>query len=191
MKFTEFGFDDRLMEGIEASNYQQATPIQEQAIPPILQGQNVLAFAQTGTGKTAAFLLPLINRLLTDGGSSNGISAMVIVPTRELAIQISQHLEGLSYFTDVSSIAVYGGGDGNNFVQEKKALTMGADIVVCTPGKMMAHIKMGYVKLNTLKYLVLDEADRMLDMGFYDDIMFIINKLPEKGKLYFFSYNAS
>lgn len=187
VKFTEFGFDDRLMEGIEASNYQQATPIQEQAIPPILQGQNVLAFAQTGTGKTAAFLLPLINRLLTDGGSSNGISAMVIVPTRELAIQISQHLEGLSYFTDVSSIAVYGGGDGNNFVQEKKALTMGADIVVCTPGKMMAHIKMGYVKLNTLKYLVLDEADRMLDMGFYDDIMFIINKLPEKRQTLLFS----
>ena len=187
MKFTEFGFDDRLMEGIEASNYQQATPIQEQAIPPILKGQNVLAFAQTGTGKTAAFLLPLINRLLTDGGSSNGISAMVIVPTRELAIQISQHLEGLSYFTDVSSIAVYGGGDGNNFVQEKKALTMGADIVVCTPGKMMAHIKMGYVKLDTLKYLVLDEADRMLDMGFYDDIMFIINKLPEKRQTLLFS----
>lgn len=187
MKFTEFGFDDRLMEGIEASNYQQATPIQEQAIPPILKGQNVLAFAQTGTGKTAAFLLPLINRLLTGGGSSNGISAMVIVPTRELAIQISQHLEGLSYFTDVSSVAVYGGGDGNNFVQEKKALTLGADIVVCTPGKMMAHIKMGYVKLETLKYLVLDEADRMLDMGFYDDIMFIINRLPEKRQTLLFS----
>lgn len=187
MKFTEFGFDDRLMEGIEASNYQQATPIQEQAIPHILKGKNVLAFAQTGTGKTAAFLLPLINRLITEEANANGISAMIIVPTRELAIQISQHLEGLSYFTNLSSIAVYGGGDGNNFIQEKKALTMGADIVVCTPGKMMAHIKMGYVKMQTLRYLVLDEADRMLDMGFNEDIMFIISKLPQERQTLLFS----
>ncbi|WP_114790954.1 DEAD/DEAH box helicase [Niabella yanshanensis] len=187
MKFTEFGFDDRLMEGIEASNYQQATPIQEQAIPHILNGKNILAFAQTGTGKTAAFLLPLINRLLTEETSSNGISAMIIVPTRELAIQISQHLEGLSYFTNLSSIAVYGGGNGNDFIQEKKAMTMGADIVVCTPGKMMAHIKMGYVKLQSLRYLVLDEADRMLDMGFYEDIMFIIGKLPQERQTMLFS----
>ena len=112
---------------------------------------------------------------------------MVIVPTRELAIQISQHLEGLSYFTSVSSIAVYGGGDGNAFVQEKKALSMGADIVVCTPGKMMSHIKMGYVKLDNLQYLVLDEADRMLDMGFFDDIMFIIKHLPPKRQNLLFS----
>jgi superfamily II DNA/RNA helicase len=112
---------------------------------------------------------------------------MVIVPTRELAIQISQHLEGLSYFTPISSIAVYGGGDGNAFVQEKKALSMGADIVVCTPGKMMSHIKMGYVKFSHLKYLVLDEADRMLDMGFFDDIMFIINHLPPKRQNLLFS----
>jgi ATP-dependent RNA helicase RhlE len=112
---------------------------------------------------------------------------MVIVPTRELAIQIAQHLEGLSYFTSVSSIPIYGGGDGHNFIQEKKALTMGAEFVVCTPGKMMAHIKMGYVKLETLQYLVLDEADRMLDMGFYEDIMFIINHLPKKRQNLLFS----
>lgn len=187
MKFTEFGFDERLMEGIDASNYQQATPIQEQVIPHILEGKDVIAFAQTGTGKTAAFLLPLINRMLTQGTDPNGINCMVIVPTRELAVQIAQHLEGLSYFTSVSSIAVYGGGDGNTFVQEKKALSMGADFVICTPGKMMAHIKMGYVKLDSLKYLVLDEADRMLDMGFYDDIMFIINHLPQKRQNLLFS----
>ncbi len=187
MKFTEFGFDDRLMEGIEASNYQQATPIQAQAIPHILNGKNILAFAQTGTGKTAAFLLPLINRLLKEESNNTGISAMIIVPTRELAIQISQHLEGLSYFTNLSSIAVYGGGNGNDFIQEKKAMTMGADIVVCTPGKMMAHIKMGYVKLQSLRYLVLDEADRMLDMGFYEDIMFIIGKLPQERQTMLFS----
>jgi len=187
VNFTEFGFDERLMEGIDASNYQQATPIQEKVIPHILEGKDVLAFAQTGTGKTAAFLLPLINRMLTKGTNPNGINAMVIVPTRELAIQIAQHLEGLSYFTSVSSIAVYGGGDGNNFVQEKKALSMGADFVICTPGKMMAHIKMGYVKLDSLQYLVLDEADRMLDMGFYDDIMFIINHLPKQRQNLLFS----
>lgn len=187
VKFTEFGFDEQLMEGIEASNYETATPIQEQAIPHILNGKDMLAFAQTGTGKTAAFLLPLINQLLIKGTDPNSINAMVIVPTRELAIQISQHLEGLSYFTNISSIAVYGGGDGNNFIQEKKALSMGADIVVCTPGKMMAHIKMGYVKLQNLQYLVLDEADRMLDMGFYDDIMFIINHLPKKRQNLLFS----
>jgi ATP-dependent RNA helicase RhlE len=176
-----------LMEGIEASNYEDATPVQEQVIPLILQGKDIIASAQTGTGKTAAFLLPLIHRILNGSHDGSSITAMVIVPTRELAIQIAQHLEGLSYFTSVSSIAVYGGGDGNAFVQEKKALSMGADIVVCTPGKMMAHIKMGYVKLDSLHYLVLDEADRMLDMGFFDDIMFIINHLPKKRQNLLFS----
>jgi len=187
LKFTEFGFDERLVEGIEASNYEEATPVQQQVIPLILSGKDIIASAQTGTGKTAAFLLPVINRIITGKHDGNSITAMVIVPTRELAIQISQHLEGLAYFTSISSIAVYGGGDGNAFVQEKKALSMGADIVVCTPGKMMGHIKMGYVKLSELKYLILDEADRMLDMGFFDDIMFIINHLPAKRQNLLFS----
>jgi ATP-dependent RNA helicase RhlE len=187
LKFTEFGFDERLMEGIEASGYENATPVQEQVIPLVLQGKDIIASAQTGTGKTAAFLLPLINKIITDPLVNHTNTALVIVPTRELAIQIAQHMEGLSYFTSVSSIAVYGGGDGNAFVQEKKALSHGADVVVCTPGKMMAHIKMGYVKLDGLKYLILDEADRMLDMGFYDDIMFIINHLPKKRQNLLFS----
>lgn len=187
MKFTEFGFDERLMEGIEASNYQVATAVQEQVIPLILKNKDIIASAQTGTGKTAAFLLPIINKILTEPSNVDAITALVIVPTRELAIQIAQHLEGLSYFTNVSSIAVYGGGDGHAFVQEKKALSQGADFVVCTPGKMMAHIKMGYVKLQELKYLILDEADRMLDMGFYDDIMFIIKQLPPKRQNLLFS----
>ncbi len=187
MKFTDFGFDERLIEGIEASNYQDATPVQEQVIPLVLQGKDIIASAQTGTGKTAAFLLPLINKIITDPQQNHTNTALVIVPTRELAIQIAQHMEGLSYFTSVSSIAVYGGGDGNAFVQEKKALSTGADVVICTPGKMMAHIKMGYVKLNGLKYLILDEADRMLDMGFYDDIMFIISHLPKKRQNLLFS----
>lgn len=187
MKFTEFGFDERLMEGIDASGYTDATPVQEQVIPLIMAGKDVIASAQTGTGKTAAFLLPLINKIITDTHEDHTNNALIIVPTRELAIQIAQHMEGLSYFTSVSSIAVYGGGDGNAFVQEKKALSHGADVVICTPGKMMAHIKMGYVKLGGLKYLVLDEADRMLDMGFYDDIMFIIGSLPKKRQNLLFS----
>lgn len=175
------------MEGIDASGYEEATPVQQQVIPHILAGKDIIASAQTGTGKTAAFLLPLINKIISTAHDPHTINALVIVPTRELAIQIAQHLEGLSYFTGVSSIAVYGGGDGNAFVQEKKALSMGADIVICTPGKMMAHIKMGYVKLEGLKYLVLDEADRMLDMGFFDDIMFIINHLPASRQNLLFS----
>jgi len=187
LNFSTFGFDSRLMEGIDASGYEDATPVQEQVIPKILAGKDIIASAQTGTGKTAAFLLPLINKIITSTHDQHTINALVIVPTRELAIQIAQHLEGLSYFAGVSSIAVYGGGDGNAFVQEKKALSMGADIVVCTPGKMMAHIKMGYVKLDGLKYLVLDEADRMLDMGFFDDIMFIIKHLPAKRQNLLFS----
>jgi len=187
LNFKEFGFDPRLMEGIDASGYEEATPVQEQVIPLIMAGKDVIASAQTGTGKTAAFLLPLINKIITDPHEDHTNNALVIVPTRELAIQIAQHMEGLSYFTSVSSIAVYGGGDGNAFVQEKKALSHGADIVICTPGKMMAHIKMGYVKLSGLKYLVLDEADRMLDMGFYDDIMFIISNLPKKRQNLLFS----
>ncbi len=187
MKFTDFNFNENLLEGIAASNYEDATPVQEQVIPLILQGKDIIASAQTGTGKTAAFLLPVLNRILTDAPQDHHISAMIVVPTRELAVQISEHLEGLSYFTSVSSIAVYGGGDGNSFVSEKMALSKGVDMVVCTPGKMIAHINMGYVKLKQLKYLVLDEADRMLDMGFHDDIMRIINQLPAKRQTLLFS----
>lgn len=176
-----------MMEGVEASRYETATPVQEQVIPHILKGEDILAIAQTGTGKTAAFLLPLINRVLTSNNNQTGVKALIIVPTRELATQVAQNMEGLSYFTGISSIAIYGGGDGGDFIQEKKALTMGAEFIICTPGKMMAHIKMGYVKLSHLQYLVLDEADRMLDMGFYDDIMFIISHLPKKRQNLLFS----
>ena len=167
--------------------YENATPVQQQVMVPILEGKDIIAAAQTGTGKTAAFLLPLLHRLLTSPHHAGDINAMIIVPTRELAIQIAESIEGLSYFTDVSSIAVYGGGDGNSFVTEKKALTSGVDIVVCTPGRMIAHLNMGYVKLKGLKYLVLDEADRMLDMGFIDDIERIIAKTPATRQTMLFS----
>ena len=177
MNFKEFGLDEGLMEGIAATGYETATPVQEQVIPIILSGKDIIASAQTGTGKTAAFLLPILNKLIASR-IEDQVNALVIVPTRELAVQIAQNLEALSYFTPISSIAVYGGGDGSNFTNEKQALSRGADIVICTPGRMIAHLNMGYVKLKGLKYLVLDEADRMLDMGFYDDIMKIISFLP-------------
>ena len=187
MNFTDFNFHENLSEGIAASGYETPTPVQEQVIPLILQGRDLIASAQTGTGKTAAFLLPLLNKLITEQHDDHHINALIIVPTRELAIQIADHLEGLSYFTSVSSIAVYGGGDGGSFVQEKQALSKGVDVVVCTPGKMIAHINMGYVKLKGLRYLVLDEADRMLDMGFNEDIMKIISMLPVKRQTLLFS----
>jgi ATP-dependent RNA helicase RhlE len=177
LTFKEFGLNESLLEGIDASGYENATPVQEQVIPLILSGKDIIASAQTGTGKTAAFLLPIVHKLLASR-IEDQVNALVIVPTRELAVQIAQNLEGLSYFTPISSIAVYGGGDGSSFNNEKQALSKGADIVICTPGRMIAHLNMGYVKLKGLHYLVLDEADRMLDMGFYDDIMKIISYLP-------------
>ena len=133
MKFSDFNLDERLLEGIDSMGYEKATPVQEQVMQPILDGKDIIASAQTGTGKTAAFLLPVINRLLTEPQEEHQIKALIIVPTRELAVQIEQTLEGLSYFTSVSSIAVYGGGDGINFATEKKALSSGVDIVICTP----------------------------------------------------------
>jgi len=187
LKFIDLGLDDRILEGIDAMGYENATPVQQQVMVPILEGKDIIAAAQTGTGKTAAFLLPLLHRLLTISHTAGDINAMVIVPTRELAIQIAESIEGLSYFTDVSSIAVYGGGDGNSFTAEKKALTSGVDIVVCTPGRMIAHLNMGYVKLKGLKYLVLDEADRMLDMGFSEDIAKITTYLPKERQNLLFS----
>lgn len=186
MRFTEFNFNPGLAEGIAFSGYEVATPVQEQVIPPILEGRDIIASAQTGTGKTAAFLLPIMNRLI-ESRIDGQVGALIIVPTRELAIQIAQHLEGLSYFTNISSIAVYGGNDGMNFVAEKKALQLGADIIVCTPGRMIAHMGMGYVQMKQLQFLVLDEADRMLDMGFQDDIERIINILPESRQTLLFS----
>jgi ATP-dependent RNA helicase RhlE len=186
LRFTDFNFVPALLEGIEASNYETATPVQEQVIPPILLGKDVIASAQTGTGKTAAFLLPVMNQLLLHP-VTDSVGTLILVPTRELAIQISQHVEGLSYFTNLSSIAIYGGSDAQNFVAEKKALQLGADIVVCTPGRLIAHLNMGYVNFKQLKFLVLDEADRMLDMGFQDDINKILAHLPAARQSLLFS----
>jgi superfamily II DNA/RNA helicase len=186
MKFTEFNLHPLVLEGIDALGYEEATPVQDLAIPAILQGRDLLASAQTGTGKTAAFLLPLIHKMITEQEHST-LKAMVIVPTRELAVQIDQQMEGLSYFANITSVAVYGGSDGAVFTREKQALMEGADLVVCTPGRMLSHLNMGYVKLQGLRYLILDEADRMLDMGFYDDIMKMVSFLPKTRQNLLFS----
>jgi len=185
--FDEFDLDDRVLDGIDAMGYTTATPVQEKVIPPIIAGKDILACAQTGTGKTAAFLLPILHRLITEPHDNHKINSLIIVPTRELAVQIAQTLEGMSYFTNVSSIAVYGGSSGALFTAEKKALTSGVDIVICTPGRMIAHLNMGYVKLDAVRYLVLDEADRMLDMGFNDDIIKITSFLPKQRQNLLFS----
>ncbi|MCX6248819.1 MAG: DEAD/DEAH box helicase [Bacteroidetes bacterium] len=177
LKFTEFGFEPALLEGILSMGFETATPVQAQTIPLILEGKDIIANAQTGTGKTAAFLLPVIHKIMSSG-KRNRINALVIVPTRELAMQIDQHMEGLSYYTQVSSIAIYGGTDGTTFLREKRSLEEGVDLVVCTPGRMIAHLNQGYANFDGLQCLILDEADRMLDMGFSYDIMKIISYLP-------------
>jgi superfamily II DNA/RNA helicase len=173
------------MDGLNAMSFKEPTPIQTQTIPLIMDGHDVLGCAQTGTGKTAAFLLPILHSLTVN--PSEKIATLIIVPTRELAVQIDQQLEGFSYFTPISAIAVYGGRDGQSLDLEKKALKGGAPIVVATPGRLIAHIDMGYVNFDSLRYLVLDEADRMLDMGFAPDIMKIVNMLPKNRQTLLFS----
>ena len=185
MKFTEFNLDAKLMEGLFSMGFENATPIQDQTIPVIMAGKDLIACAQTGTGKTAAFLLPILSRLSTQ--PSDHVDTLIVSPTRELALQIDRALQGFAYFTSVSSIAVYGGNDGGSFEQEKRALSEGANIIIATPGRLKSHLNMGYVKFDKLKHLILDEADRMLDMGFYDDIMLIAKHLPQKRQTLLFS----
>lgn len=185
MKFNELNLNPDVIEAISHMGFEKATPVQEMAIPKILDGSDLIACAQTGTGKTAAFILPTLDQISRE--HQNETSVLVIVPTRELAVQIDQQIQGFAYFTPVSSLAVYGGGDGQDWVQQKKALSMGADIIVATPGKLISHLANGYVKFDKLKHLILDEADRMLDMGFNDDIMKIISYLPVKRQSLLFS----
>jgi ATP-dependent RNA helicase RhlE len=187
MHFEEFGLNLSLLEAISYMGFEKATPIQIGAIPEILAGHDLIACAQTGTGKSAAFLLPILQKLSAKEGIREGINTVVVVPTRELAIQIEQHIRGFAYFVPVSSIAIYGGGDGTSWDQEKKVLMEGADIVVSTPGKLISHLNLGYVKLEAVEHFVLDEADRMLDIGFYDDIMKIASFLPKSRQTLMFS----
>lgn len=186
MTFHQFNFNQTLLDGLDSMGFNTPTPIQQQAIPAILNNQDLIACAQTGTGKTAAYLLPVMNNMVNDGLGK--LSTLIIAPTRELAQQIDQQVEGLAYFTGISSAAVYGGGDGQIFSQQQKAMREGADIVIATPGRLLAMLtSSGSVNMNHIKHLILDEADRMLDMGFYDDIVRIINYLPKQRQTLLFS----
>lgn len=185
MTFSDFNLDPQLFEGLQSMGYVKPTPIQQQAIPLILEHKDLIACAQTGTGKTASYLLPVLQHIsLTD---KKYTQALILAPTRELAQQIDQQVEGLAYFAGISSIAVYGGGDGMIYEQQRRAMMEGVDIVIATPGRLIAHLASGAIKLNHLRYLVLDEADRMLDMGFYEDILRIISSLPAERQTLLFS----
>ena len=186
MKFTTFKFGNELQEGLDMMGFEEATPIQEQAIPIIQKDNDLIACAQTGTGKTAAFVLPILDKL-TKTKQNNKVNTIIVAPTRELAKQIDRQIEGFSYFTNSSSYPVYGGGTGVEFDNQKQALKKGADIIICTPGRLLAHLDFNYFDTSGVKHFILDEADRMLDMGFYDDIMKIANELPKERQTLLFS----
>ncbi len=187
MKFDEFGLSDEVMQGLDAMNFQEATPVQEQTIPVILQRKDLIACAQTGTGKTAAYILPLLNLLTEHSGDGNKVRAVIVAPTRELAQQIDMQFEGFSYFLPISTVVVSGGGDGASWSQQKRGLTMGADIIIATPGRLISHLNISNIDFSGVEYFILDEADRMLDMGFYEDIMQIGNSLPKQRQTIMFS----
>lgn len=185
-----FGFDifnlsEELLDGLYHMGYDEPTPIQKSVIPVIIEGKDVLACAQTGTGKTAAYLLPTLDKISKN--KTPHTAALILAPTRELAVQIDQAFQGFAYYTHASSIAVYGGNDGFSFDREKKALMEGTSAIIATPGRLLSHLKLGYVKMDLLDTLILDEADKMLDMGFNEDIMAINQFLPANKQILLFS----
>jgi len=185
LKFKELQLHPDVFEGITSMGFDETTPIQEKAIPPILEGNDIIACAQTGTGKTAAYLIPILHKLSTH--PSEYVDTLILVPTRELALQIDQQLEGFSYFLDISSVPIYGGGDSDTWTNQKNAVVKGTNILIATPGRLISHLNFGYLNFDNLRHLILDEADRMLDMGFFDDLMKIIKHLPEKRQTLMFS----
>ncbi len=186
MLFEDLDLTDDVLDALYDMHFDECTPIQEKAIPAALSGKDLIAVAQTGTGKTAAFLLPVINEL-GKREASDRIKCVVMTPTRELALQIDQQLQGFSYFLPISSLPIYGGTDGEGYARQQHGLKTGAEVVIATPGRLLAHISMGYVDLSEVEFFILDEADRMLDMGFYDDIMQIAKRLPRKRQTLMFS----
>lgn len=185
MKFEELNLAPEIIEAISYMGYEKASPIQEKAIPAAIEGKDLIAVAQTGTGKTAAFTLPILHNILAN--KVKGTSTLIITPTRELAMQIDRQIQGFSYFLGINSIAIYGGGDAKEWDQQKAALRDGVEVIVATPGKLLSHLNMSYAKTDKICHLILDEADRMLDMGFVDDINKIIGKLPKKRQTLLFS----
>ncbi|MGM9830663.1 MAG: DEAD/DEAH box helicase [Paludibacteraceae bacterium] len=178
MYFDELPLEDEILDGLDAMNFVECTPVQAETIPVILEGKDVISCAQTGTGKTAAYILPLLNNLLTDNHDPNAINAIIMAPTRELAQQIDQQMEGFSFYLPFSSVSIYGGNDGAAWETQKRGLTRGADVVIATPGRLLSHMKLYPIDFSKVKYFILDEADRMLDMGFFDDIMTVVKQLP-------------
>ena len=187
MYFDEFDFEDEVLDALDAMNFVKCTPIQEQSLEPLLEGRDLIGVAQTGTGKTAAYLLPVLNRLCRGGYPEESINCIIMAPTRELAQQIDRQLEGFTYFMQVSSVAVYGGNDGQRYEQELRGMSKGADIIVATPGRLISHINLGNIDLSKVSFFILDEADRMLDMGFCNDIMTIAKQLPKERQTMLFS----
>lgn len=188
MDFYNLDLSDNTLDAIDDMRWTTCTPIQEECIPEILEGKDVLGIAQTGTGKTAAYLLPILSRLDEENFPADSINCVIMSPTRELAQQIDQAMQGFSYYMeDISSVAVYGGNDGNRYEQESRSMKMGADIIIATPGRLISHITMGNVDFSKVSFFVLDEADRMLDMGFYDDILSITKLLPKTCQVIMFS----
>ena len=187
MKFEELDLNDDLLDALYDMRFETCTPVQELAIPKILAKRDLLASAQTGTGKTAAYLLPILELLARGGHHEDKVNVLILVPTRELAQQVDQLLEGFAYYSDVSWIAVSGGNDGVAFGQQQRAFEKGSDIVIATPGRLLSHLRFCDADLSGIHYLVLDEADRMLDIGFYDDIMEIISHLPKERQTMMFS----
>ena len=187
MDFYDLDLNDLVLDALDDMNFTDTTPIQEHAIPPILAGRDIVGVAQTGTGKTAAYLLPVLSKLQDGGYPHDAINCIVMAPTRELAQQIDQALQGFSYYLDVSNLAVYGGNDGIRYEQEKRAMQEGADIIIATPGRLISHLSLGNVDLSKVSFFILDEADRMLDMGFIDDILQIEKALPKDRQTIMFS----
>ena len=188
MKFEELELSDNILDALYDMHFEDCTPIQENCIPPILEGRDVLGVAQTGTGKTAAYLLPILSRLDEGNYPKDAVNCIVMSPTRELAQQIDQAMQGFAYYLpEVSSVAVYGGNDGNRYDQEMKSMRLGADVIIATPGRLISHISMGNIDLSKVSFFVLDEADRMLDMGFSEDIMKIASGLPKNCQTIMFS----
>ncbi|MBQ7449240.1 MAG: DEAD/DEAH box helicase [Paludibacteraceae bacterium] len=187
MYFDELPISDELLDAVDAMNFTECTPVQEATIPLLLQGRDLIACAQTGTGKTAAYILPLLDNLLNDNHKENKINAIIMAPTRELAQQIDQQMEAFSYFLPFSSVAVYGGNDGPQWAVQQRGLQRGADVVIATPGRLLSHITNSNIDFSDVRYFILDEADRMLDMGFLDDIKKIMALLPEKRQNILFS----
>ena len=188
MYFDELNLNENVLDALYDMHFDKCTPVQEKCIPEILKGKDVLGVAQTGTGKTAAYLLPVLSKLDDGGYPDKAINCLIMSPTRELAQQIDQAMQGFGYYLNgVSSVAVYGGNDGNRYDQEIKSLQLGADVVIATPGRLISHISLGNVDLSKVSFFILDEADRMLDMGFSDDIIKIAKKLPKTCQTIMFS----